>query len=311
MVGSQTANLTPNLSFDHNLCFKSLNGWCKPISDIYVLKNFQWYEEHLNPMSFDPCNHPLKIWKSIVISTPRVKVHLRMWGFILSHSLAFAMSQPHFGQVWGWSPTLGKVEGLESSGTPECSELNNKAQNTLHWGVLGVIEKVLKRRYRKWPCIDNLVICSPSYGQKKGRESNWQFDSRPLKVQNRPLPDVTLESATWRWKALNESYNFDLELGQSEFGARSYGRSKFQESSQDTFRTPFQESQQNVAFGCSLRDQPQRILYGGRWWLPPSPGHGESCVSKCLWQIPTPKGVPNAKLTRFGWFLDTDSHELS
>jgi hypothetical protein len=80
------------------------------------------------------------------------------------------MSQPYFGQVWGWSPTLGKKsEDLESSGTPECSELNSKAQNTSHWGVLGVIGKVLKRRYRKWPRIGHLNICSPSYGQKKGR----------------------------------------------------------------------------------------------------------------------------------------------
>jgi hypothetical protein len=71
------------------------------------------------------------------------------------------------------------------------------------------------------------------------------------------------------------------------------------------------KSREFVPFGCSLRDQPQIILYGGRWWLPPSSGRGESCVSKCPWQIPTPKGVPNAKLTRFGWFLDADSHELS
>jgi hypothetical protein len=47
-----------------------------------------------------------------------------------------------------------------------------------------------------------------SYGQKKGRESKWQFDSRPLKVANRPLPDVRSECATWHWKAFNESYNF-------------------------------------------------------------------------------------------------------
>jgi len=123
-------------------------------------------------------------------------------------SRTLQVSQPHFGQVWGWSPTLGKVGDLESSGTPECSELNNKAQNTLHWGVLGVIEKVLKRRYRKWPRIGHLDICSPSYGQKKSRESNYQFDSRPLKVGNRPFPDVSLKSATRRWKALDESYNF-------------------------------------------------------------------------------------------------------
>ncbi len=106
------------------------------------------------------------------------------------------MSQPHFGQVWGWSPTLGKVGGLEPSGTPECLELNNKAQNTSHWNFLGVIGKVLKCRYRKWPRIGHSDICSPSYGQKKGRESNWQFDSRPLKVRNRPFPEVRIESAT-------------------------------------------------------------------------------------------------------------------
>ncbi len=114
--------------------------------------------------------------------------------------------------MWGWSPTFGKVGGLESSGTPECSELDSKAQNTLHCGVLDVIGKVLKRRYRKWPRIGNSDICSPSYGQKKGRESNWQFDSRPLKVRNRPLPDVALKSATRRWKALNESHNFGWGL---------------------------------------------------------------------------------------------------
>jgi hypothetical protein len=131
--------------------------------------------------------------------------------FIIMHRILLStflaiVSQPHFGQVWGWSPTLGKVGGLESSGTLECSELDSKAQNTSHWGVLGVIGKVLKLRYRKWPRIGYSDICSPSYGQKKGRESNWQFDSRPLKVGNRPLPDVSLKSVTRRWKDLDQSY---------------------------------------------------------------------------------------------------------
>ncbi len=43
VVGSQTANLTPDLSFGHNLCFKCPNGSCKPILNIYVLRAFQWY----------------------------------------------------------------------------------------------------------------------------------------------------------------------------------------------------------------------------------------------------------------------------
>jgi hypothetical protein len=65
-------------------------------------------------------------------------------------------------------PNTPKVGDLESSGTPECLEFNSKAQNTLHWGVLEVIGKVLKRRYRKWPRIGHLDICSSSYGQKEG-----------------------------------------------------------------------------------------------------------------------------------------------
>jgi hypothetical protein len=68
----------------------------------------------------------------------------------------------------GVKPNTSKVGDLESSGTPKCSEFDSKAQNSSHWGVLGIIAKVLKRRYRKWPRIGHLDICSPSYGQKKG-----------------------------------------------------------------------------------------------------------------------------------------------
>jgi hypothetical protein len=108
----------------------------------------------------------------------------------------------------GVKPNTCKVGDLESSGTPECLELDNKAQNTLHWGVFGVVGKVLKRSYRKWPRIGHLDICSLSYGQKKGQESNWQFDSRPLKVGNQPLPDIRFGSATWCSKDLDKGYNF-------------------------------------------------------------------------------------------------------
>jgi hypothetical protein len=112
----------------------------------------------------------------------------------------------------GVKPNTPKVGDLESSETPECLEFDRKAQNYLHWGFLGVIGKVLKRKYRKWPRIGHLDIWSPSYGQKKGRKSNWQFDSRPLKVGKRPLSDVSSRSATWRWKAFEESYNFGSNL---------------------------------------------------------------------------------------------------
>jgi hypothetical protein len=44
-------------------------------------------------------------------------------------------------------PNTWKSGDLESFGTPECSELDSKGQNTSHWDVLGVVEKVLKRKY--------------------------------------------------------------------------------------------------------------------------------------------------------------------
>jgi hypothetical protein len=70
----------------------------------------------------------------------------------------------------------------------------------------------LKCRCPKWPHTSHLDICNTSYGRKKGQESNWQFDSRPLKVGNQPVPSVCRWVATHRWKSLEESYNFASDL---------------------------------------------------------------------------------------------------
>jgi hypothetical protein len=59
-----------------------------------------------------------------------------------------------------------KSENLEFLGT--LSELDCRGQNTLHWGVLYTVGKVLKCRCPKWPCMSHLDICNTSYGRKKG-----------------------------------------------------------------------------------------------------------------------------------------------
>jgi len=206
----------------------------------------------------------------------------------------------------GVKPNTSKVGDLESSEIPECLEFDSMAQNTLDWGVLGVIGKVLKRRYRKWPRIGHSDICSPSYGQKKGQESNWQFDSRPLKVENRPLSDLRIESARCRWKDLDEGYNFGSDLVAIRLSSQELWAPKVPglQPGQfwDNFGTPTWESREKEPFGCSLSGALQRILYGRRWWLPPSPGRSESCGPKCPWLIPTPKGVPECELTTW-WFV--------
>jgi len=58
----------------------------------------------------------------------------------------------------------------------------------------------------------HLDTSNTSYGQKKGRESNCQFDSWPLNVRNRPDFLVFRWCATYHWKAFNEGYNFSLNL---------------------------------------------------------------------------------------------------
>jgi hypothetical protein len=145
----------------------------------------------------------------------KISFPLVMFGIVLMVLLFFAISHCRVSvatPLWpsvGLKPNTCKVGDLESSGTPECLKLNIKAQNTFHWGVFGVIGKVLKHRYRKWPRIGHLDMCSAVIGKRK---VGSQTDSRPLKVGNRPLPDIRFESATWHWKYLDEDYNFDSDL---------------------------------------------------------------------------------------------------
>jgi hypothetical protein len=168
-----------------------------------------------------------------------------------------------------------------SSGTLKISEFDYRGQNTLPWGVLHVIGKLLKFRCRKWPHISHLDICSTSYGKKKIRESKWQFDSRPLKVGNRADPSVCRLSATHHWKALNESYKFSLDLIPIQGLSKELWTHKVLEVQTRTVSGLLLGSPgTKKSSGCGCRGVTQRILYGGRWWLPLNPGCGESCESR-------------------------------
>jgi hypothetical protein len=82
----------------------------------------------------------------------------------------------------------------------------------MDWRFIYIIEKLLEPRCLKWAHMTHLDTWNTSYGQKKGRESNCQFDSRPLKVRNRH----DFLAFRWRaidlWKALDKGYNFALDL---------------------------------------------------------------------------------------------------
>jgi hypothetical protein len=127
-------------------------------------------------------------------------------------------------------------KGVGQEGSRECENGHSHSQVSSHFGgwslsrlpnfqraIVGVkthhIEEFfisLKRYWNldvlNWARMTNLDIWNTSYGQKKGQESNCQFDSRPLKVRNRPDFFVCKWRVTHCWKAFDEGYNFASEL---------------------------------------------------------------------------------------------------
>jgi hypothetical protein len=65
----------------------------------------------------------------------------------------------------------------------------------------------------------------------------------------------------------------------------------------NSFGTPLWESRDKKPSGCSLRGVTQSILYGGRWWLPSSPGRDESSEVVLPVACPNTKCVPGVELT--------------
>jgi hypothetical protein len=147
----------------------------------------------------------------------------KVWGSEPSHS----QSNSHFVR---WSP----------GGLP-------KLQRAI-WGVKTQwlvtffisLEKILELRCLKWVRIAHLDIWNTSYGQKKGRESNYQFDSRTKKLGIDPIylsadnlrhtigkiltRATTLLQTTPRSKVYSQSYG--APKSRSKVYSQSYGAPK-------------------------------------------------------------------------------------
>jgi hypothetical protein len=67
-------------------------------------------------------------------------------------------------------------------------------------------------KHKLWPKERSGVKLAVWLPTTKSRESNWQFDSWPLKVGNRPNFFTCRWHATYCWKALDEGYNFAWDL---------------------------------------------------------------------------------------------------
>jgi hypothetical protein len=159
--------------------------------------------------------------------------------------------------------------------------------------VLYIIGKLLERRYLKWALISHLDIWNTSYGQKKGRESNCQFDSRLENVRNRPdllscwtTCDIPLESSR-RGLQLCLRLHLDPRSAHKVMGLQSRGSLRWRD-----FGTPTRESQEKKTIWMWAPWRGADYTIRGRWWLPPSPSRGESCVFVLPMVRLSTKGVP-------------------
>jgi len=118
-----------------------------------------------------------------------------VWRNELSHS----QGSLHFGS-------------LSPGGLLNIQKMIARGQNSMDWRVPYIIKKFMEFRCLKWVRMTHLDIWNTSYGQKKGRESNWQFDSWSLKLKNRLDFLAFRWRATYCWKDLDEGYNFSLDL---------------------------------------------------------------------------------------------------
>jgi hypothetical protein len=107
-----------------------------------------------------------------------------------------------------WTPILGVGLPMDS----QIFKGRLQGQNSVNWSAFYIIRNLFECRCLKWACMTHLDNWNISYGQKNSQESNWQFDSRPLKVRNRPDFIMWRWCATYRWKVLDKGYNFALDF---------------------------------------------------------------------------------------------------
>jgi hypothetical protein len=148
VVGSQIANLTPSLSFGHNLCFRCPNGSCEPILDIYVSIAFQWYEKLLEPLGFGRCNHSLNIRESTRTPTP----NMGALGSVRVLSLTL------FSTLGGMKMRLSSLVLARTLASPL------PWSQALYLGHKPKARVVIKKIIQKFLCIKKIILGKKCYG---------------------------------------------------------------------------------------------------------------------------------------------------
>jgi hypothetical protein len=116
--------------------------------------------------------------------------------------------------------------------------------------------------------------------QKKGRKSNCQFDSRPLKSRI-ALISLCVGGMPHIDEKLSMKVTIFLQISfQSKVRTRSYGPPKSREVQfQEFWDSQLGNPGTKWHLGAGPVAKHREYYKGGRWLLPPSSGHGEFCES--------------------------------
>jgi len=146
-----------------------------------------------------------------------------------------------------------KTPRIEVFFIPLKSSWSLDVQNGLAWAI--------------WTSTTQVMVERKSGSQTKSRELT-RFQCVQVKC-NTLLKSSQGELRLWFRPCPNSSSGWEVTNAQSP-----------ESPNRDNFGTPLWESWEKESFGCKCSRKLQRILYGGRWWLPPNPGRGESSEFK-------------------------------
>ncbi len=167
MVRSQTASLTPDPSFAHNLGYRCPNDQCEGILDIYTSRPFQRHQEHPNARCFDLCCRTLNIRESRRTPNPQ------LW------------------ECWASPPHLAKV-GLRHSHIStrkfvsfqqEClSHLNDQNLTMTSLKYVGWIKEILELDYGQFQTI--VLLYNWVVANYEGLNANIKGDGYGFTLMN-------------------------------------------------------------------------------------------------------------------------------
>jgi hypothetical protein len=197
---------------------------------------------------------------------------------------------------------------LESQWTLEFSEGNYKGQKSLDSKVRYINGNLLELKCLNWARMTHLGTWNTSYDQKKGWESNGQFDSQPLKVRNRPDSLVWRWCATYHWKDFDKGYNFALDCISIWDMHTKLWVSKVLEVLvfrilEQFFRTTYESQDKNDIWVLVPWPRTEHTIRGkvlaspkfGSWWI--------LWVHVCLWLVHAPKMLQLCINQLVVWFV--------